>query len=198
MRIKLQKLHECYYRTEDGKLVSFQNCIQGKYKGKNFMCVYYENMQSGYMNPTELYFQEVLEVIHCHAESRNKLVLDEVEVSGRKLSRAEVFRNMARKTMFCLNAGTGYSGYTFDEQWNNWELPYFTKEVADSFCEEFSGLYCTEKNERLFYNELEDAYFVEDKEGNYEEVGHPTEIPTQDGRVKVYNFGFSCWCWEEK
>ena len=201
---------EWRYRTEDGTLVSFENCTIGTYQGKTFMCVYSESEKDGHKVVTEEYLKEVIKEIKFYDQPRlfhngTVRILEEVEVAEEKLNRAEVFYNMSRAAMFSIDGGKSFAGYTFNEHWSGWECPYFTKEVADEICKEYSFTYTFKKSDgmelhcRYYYDEKADAYFVQDdNEGcDAEKIGRSTEINTPDGRIKAYDFCYAGWRWDE-
>ena len=74
-------------------------------------------------------------------EDSSQEIVEEVEVAEKRLSRTDVFYNMARPAKFSIDLGKSYPGYTFNEHWNGWECPYFTKEVAEEICKDFSFTY---------------------------------------------------------
>lgn len=203
--IKLTRDSGWKYRTEDGVLVGFEECTIGKYKGKTFMGVYSESTtENGYPYICEEYLLEVKRQIRFHDVQRTfgdgyVRVLEEIEVDEKQLSRKDVFFNFARKTKFSIDESKSFEGYTFNQYWNGWDCPYFTKEVAMEVCDEFSYKYDDEEECRCFYDECTDTFYCEDWNNDYErqEIGHPTEINTEEGKIKVYNFGYACWIWSE-
>lgn len=211
MKIKLTRVPQDWlYRTEDGTLVGFAQCSLGKYSGKTFMCVYSETEENGHIVVTELYLQEVVKEIEFHDEPRlfhngTVRVLEEVEVADEHLSRVEVFFNMARAAKFSIDLGKSYPGYTFNEHWNGWECPYFTKEVADEICKDFSFTYSFTDSEgksqecRYYYKEESDTFYGFDDNTEYgeQEIGCPKEIQTPEGKKKVYDFSIAGWIWGE-
>ena len=140
--IKLTRDYGFGYRTQDGILVDFHKCTIGKYNGKLFMSVHSEGKtKDGYNCITEEYLLEVTKEIKYHDTLRNVRILEEIEVDETQLSRTEVFYDFARKTKFDIDGSKAFIGYTFNQYWNGWDCPYFTKKVADNVCKEFSYKY---------------------------------------------------------
>ena len=81
-------------------------------------------------------------------------------------------------------------GITFGFQWNGWECPFFTKEVAERVCQ----LNINEEVEYR-YDEEQDAFIIKftEWENDEEEVYHGYTI---DG-VKYYPIGNGFFHWEE-
>lgn len=202
MLIKLSRVEPWhkYYRTQDGVLVSFQMCTIGKYKGKVFMSVYSESVdENNIKNIREEYLMEVTKEIELHYNQRSVCILDLVEVSKEMLNRTEVFFNFARKGRFQIDEGKTHKGYTFEEYWNGWDCPLFTKRVALNICKEFTYNYDNAEQCRCFYDKETDKFYCEDYNNDYErqEIGTPTEINTDNGIIKVYDFGVAGWIWSE-
>lgn len=60
-----------------------------------------------------------------------------------------------RKTKFNMCDGKNiYEGYTYGNDWNGWECPYFTKEVADKMEQDHS--------DEIYYEKRLDAFIVVD------------------------------------
>lgn len=184
------------YRTQDGKLVSFEMCTIGKYNGKTFMSVYTESENSIH----EEYLLEVTNEIKYYDTPRKVRILEKVEVNEEHYNRTEVFFNCARKTSFSIDGEKSFKGYTFNRNWNGFECPYFTKEVSMEICKEFSFKYDETEECRCFYDKETDTFYCEDYNCDYErqEIGHPTEINTEHGKIKVYDFGYAGWVWFEE
>lgn len=198
------------YRTQDGTLVSFERCTIGKYKGKLFMRVWSEYTEyseilgkniDGFkeeyllMVTKEIRFNDQPRVMGCGTVR----ILQEIEVDETPLHSKDVFYNVARAAKFAIEDGTVYPGYTFNQYWNGWDCPYFTMKTAMEICKEFSYKYKEDEECRCFYDEETDTFYCEDYNNDYarEEIGHPTEINTPDGKLKVYDFGYAGWIWSE-
>lgn len=190
--IKIKQNHLGEYILEDGRMVSFEPCNLGLYKGKLFMV------------STDGKTQEVTNIIKYteipkfHTDDMVK-ILEEIEISDTSYSFTEVFFNMSREGQFFIGSSPVFSGYTFERKWNGFECPYFTKETFLKICQQFSYSYDEEGECRCFYDEMTDAFYCEDFQEDYrrERIGMPVEINTPAGRVKVYYFEGS-WTWEEK
>ena len=210
MIIKLTKEPDSWrYRTQYGTLVDFKRCTLGKYKGKLFMSVYSESKEYNEYLKKDIecfkteYLLEVTKEILFYDKlrsfgNRTIRILQEIEVDEKQYTYKEVFYNEARASKFAIEDGNVYPGFTFNQYWNGWECPYFTKETALEVCKEFSYEY-NEVSCKCFYDEETDTFYCEDYNNDYErqEIGTPTEINTPDGVVKVYNFGVAGWIWSE-
>lgn len=53
---------------------------------------------------------------------------------------------MARKSTFITENNVVYDGWTFDEDWNGFAVPYFEKEEADKICKDLNGKFVVNKN----------------------------------------------------
>lgn len=198
MKITLKQENGYEYRTQNDELVSFKECTLGKYKGRLFMFVYSESNDGKCIK--EEYLLEVVGQYRYFDKSNfvgngKVRILEEIEVDEHKYTQEEVFFNEARKTEFAIENGVVFEGYTFNQYWNGWDRPYFTKEIALEICKEFSS-----EGFRCYYDEKSDAFFSEDDDSmpNKEEIGTPTEINTPEGKIKAYDFGCAGWIWEEK
>lgn len=89
---------------------------------------------------------------------------------------------IARKTNFNADTEADYEGWTFDEDWNGFEVPYFEKDVADKITKDLNGTYDASK----------DCYKFEDEEDFSSQT-----INTTDGEKKVYCIGGYTWVWSE-
>lgn len=198
------------YRTQEGTLVSFEQCTIGKYKGKLFMRVwseyteYSEVLGKNIDGFKEEYLLKVTKEIRFYDKPKTMgggtvRVLQEIEVDETPLHSKDVFYNVARKAKFGIEDSASFTGYTFNQYWNGWDCPYFTKEIAMEVCKEFSYKYDEEIECRCFYDEATDTFYCEDDNTDYgkQEIGTPTEINTPDGKLKVYDFGVAGWIWSE-
>jgi len=198
------------YRTEDGTLVDFARCTLGRYAGKLYMRVFSERNENQRKIMSLEYLLEVTKEIKFYNQDKaygnyNVRILEIVEVDEKKLSYCDVFHNMARAALFSIDKGKSYSGYTFNERWNGWECPYFTKEVAEEICRDFSFTYTFSDSDgnkqecRYFYNEELDTFYGldENNECTEYEIGVPVVIQTPDGKKKVYDFSIAEWPWGE-
>lgn len=90
----------------------------------------------------------------------------------------------ATKGLFYLDAieGKEFSGYTFGDDWNGWETPYFEKPAANLIMEALGGTYKDGK------------YLFDDGYGGEEEYEKQT-IDTVDGPKDVYAIGAYSWTW---
>jgi hypothetical protein len=92
--------------------------------------------------------------------------------------------SVARKTKF-YTEDESYDGWTFDDEWNGFDVPYFEKAVADKIAKDCNGI----------YNEKDKTYVFPDE--NDEEFYKEQEIDTTDGKKVVYPIGAYAWTWTE-
>jgi hypothetical protein len=99
--------------------------------------------------------------------------------------------------MFRIDSAAGprfYEGYYNEETWNGWEVPYFTKEVAERIVSDLrdSG---DEAIENASIDWECNMLIINDDEDMMQEFSSLTA--EKDGQeVPVYSIGGRCWCWE--
>ena len=97
----------------------------------------------------------------------------------------------ARYSKFSLQSEQTFKGYTFDEEWNGFAVPYFeiteVSKISDMLLE---------NGYELLFIDGELTYIDED----YDEIEViPMEIiDTIDGVKSVYAVGARAWCWEDE
>ena len=101
-----------------------------------------------------------------------------------------------RKSMFAIEDGPEYIGYTTGEGWKVYESPYFEKEVVEQ-------IFIDTEDVVWGYNELQDYYTYHLLDHSIEDVNdlpvvHGTFIETIEGTKHVYQLGAGSWIWSEK
>ena len=101
-----------------------------------------------------------------------------------------------RKSMFAIEDGPEYVGYTTGEGWKVYESPYFEKEVVEQ-------IFIDTQDVVWGYNELQDYYTYHLLDHSIEDVNdlpvvRGTFIETIDGAKHVYQLGAGSWIWSEK
>lgn len=101
-----------------------------------------------------------------------------------------------RKSMFAIEEGPEYVGYTTGEGWKVYESPYFEKEVVEQ-------IFIDTEDVVWGYNELQDYYTYHLLDHSIEDVNdlpvvRGTFIETIEGTKHVYQLGAGAWIWSEK
>lgn len=126
---------------------------------------------------------------------REVYVADKIEIVKDNLEYKDIFFEMARKTKFAIEDGTEYEGFTYNRYWNGWDMPMFTKEVAEKILNELTNE--NEDWQANYDNELDTFTFkyIADESQTIEQ-GH--DILCDDGNVyHVYDIGAASWIWSE-
>ena len=98
-----------------------------------------------------------------------------------------------RASMFTIDEGPVFSGYTQDYYWNGWECPTFDRENTEKILAWVASTGC----ETLF-NEDEDAAVVIDPNNDGEaEVFEGYDISVDGETIHVYAVGAYSWIWDE-
>lgn len=100
-----------------------------------------------------------------------------------------------RKSMFTIEDGPEYVGYTTEEEWKVYACPYFEKEVIEQ-------IFIDIKDVVWGYNEREDYYTYHLLDHSIEDVNdlpvvRGTFIETIEGAKHVYQLGAGSWIWSE-
>ena len=101
-----------------------------------------------------------------------------------------------RKSVFAIEDGPEYVGYTTGEGWKVYESPYFEKEVIEQ-------IFIDTEDVVWGYNEIQDYYTYHLLDHSIEDVNdlpvvRGTFIETIDGAKHVYQLGAGSWIWSEK
>lgn len=99
-----------------------------------------------------------------------------------------------------------FEGFTYNELWNGWDYPYFTKEVAFKIIEKINvyekivGWYNEERN--TFYIVLDADKSIDYKNMSIEELNgiaetyEETKIVYNGKEIKVFDIGSGNWTWQ--
>ena len=98
-----------------------------------------------------------------------------------------------RKSLFYIDGGPIYTGYTNGDRWNGWATPYFTLDEAQRLQAdwnretEFPMLYDVSKDEfRVKYDGDDEPY-----------IWKGEDIQTVDGKLHLYGIGAYSHIWDE-
>ena len=97
-----------------------------------------------------------------------------------------------RKSVFYIDNGPAYIGYTNGDLWNGWATPYFTLEEAQKIQAEFSqGV-----NYPMLYDVTKDEFRIQyDDDEPY--IWKGEDIETVDGIKHLYGIGAYSHIWDE-
>ena len=101
-----------------------------------------------------------------------------------------------RKSMFAIEDGPEYVGYTTEEMWKVYACPYFEKEVIEQIFIDIDDVVWG-------YNEREDYFNYHLLDSSIENVNdlpvvQGTFIETIEGTKHVYQLGAGSWIWTDK
>jgi hypothetical protein len=100
---------------------------------------------------------------------------------------------MMRKSVFYIDGGPAYIGYTNGDRWNGWATPYFTYEEAQKLQAEFNqgdGL-------RMFYDCQADKFILQYDDDDEPYIWEGEDIQTVDGKLHLYGIGAYSHIWDE-
>lgn len=168
------------YTVDDMHNVEFKFCSLGKYKGKSFLVT-----SDGLVRETRILDSETGGITH------SVIIPKGIEYSEEILKYNDVFYDYARKFNFAIEDGEVFNGYTYNEHWNGWDVPYGTKEVVEKIIDVF-------ELEDIHYDSENDQYFCkmqdEDEQECFAEgIGI---CNTEDGFKHLYRLG-NGWVWDE-
>jgi hypothetical protein len=97
-----------------------------------------------------------------------------------------------RKSVFYIDGGSAYIGYTNGDRWNGWATPYFTLEEAQRVQADFSqGV-----DFPMLYDVNKDEFRVQyDDDEPY--IWKGEDIQTVDGKLHLYGIGAYSHIWDE-
>lgn len=110
--------------------------------------------------------------------------MDETEFF-RKFSKAEL-PPFLPATFSCDGFDIEVEGYTNQQRWNGWAMPYFPLASGQALMKELAD---------LRFDEVQDA-FVYSPEGSDVETFPSTIIRVLGRDLKVYPIGAGSWCWD--
>lgn len=99
-----------------------------------------------------------------------------------------------RKARFTWDDVDSFEGYTFDQTWNGFACPYFTREEGDAVL-----YYCIASGDEGHYDQQEDTFMVTyPPEAGGETDSFPGIDVEVDGKpMHLYPIGAWHWCWSE-
>lgn len=133
---------------------------------------------------------ELEEFVDAYLRAKKEKSIDaflEKAVNERRINMFENFKKPARRSAFAIDDEEGFPGWTFDEEWNGWDCPYFEKDAADKIAAKYKGSF----SDDAYTFQMED---MEDEPERYESL----MIDTEDGKKKVWAIGAYAWVWSEK
>ena len=103
---------------------------------------------------------------------------------------------LQEKAYFNIGSNEYYEGYYIkDNRWNGWARPYFEKNIADLFVNNFSTV-----NFEIVYDKYTDCYICKTLENGIvisTDIAEKKTINTKDGEKEVYDFGSIGWTWDD-
>lgn len=188
MRMTVARIENSYtYVNQDGVEMRFEECSIGKFKGKTFA------IHDGFVNEVEIVDYTDVRLMFGNSVR----IVREIDVIGETLPFKDVFLSFARHTRFYIDEAyeesDTFSGYTFNRYWNGWQMPMFTKEVAEEVCNKYcDGEYSTWK-----FDKERDAFVISKADDEENEVYEGFDIQTENGNIHVYDIGSGNWIWDE-
>lgn len=168
------------YHVDGMENVEFKHCSLGRHRGKEFMVT-----NDGKVREFRIITKEMGGFTHP------VVIPTEIEYAEEALVYDDVFYDLARKAKFAIEDGTVFEGYSYNEYWNGWFVPYGTKETVDAIAKEFEL-----KDAR--YDEKEDNfYYIQEDEHKEYVFGFGVGLcNTDDGLKHLYRLGDG-WIWSE-
>ncbi len=98
-----------------------------------------------------------------------------------------------RKSLFQINDGPIYMGYTSGARWNGWATPYFTLEEAQKLQAEFSE----GANSAMLYDVNKDEFRLQYENDDEPYIWEGEDIQTEDGIKHLYGIGAYSHIWDD-
>lgn len=98
-----------------------------------------------------------------------------------------------RKTLFQINDGPIYMGYTSGARWNGWATPYFTFEEAQKLQAEFNQ----DVASPMLYDVSKDAFVLKYDGDDVPYIWEGEDIVTEDGIKHLYGIGAYSHIWDD-
>ena len=106
-----------------------------------------------------------------------------------------------RRSRFMVEEATGpHEGYTRDETWNGWAVPYFDAEVAHHIVSDVAHLGVAAVDQgasSIRYDTERDAFVYRNPVSAEEVAWDATTIRMNGESFKAYPIGYCEWTWEE-
>ena len=100
----------------------------------------------------------------------------------------------AQASEFTIDGWGGtFKGFTFDDRWNGWACPYFTKEVAQAIVKQAQEHSNHTSCPTYFWED--DKVMEKDTDGTVYTMAHKTTILTEAGLTDVWPVGAYNWIW---
>lgn len=93
-----------------------------------------------------------------------------------------------RKSVFYIDGGPAYIGYTNGDRWNGWATPYFTYEEAEKIQTSMP---------RLLYDVNKDEFRIKYDGDDEPYIWKGEDIQTVDGKLHLYGIGAYSHIWDE-
>ena len=97
-----------------------------------------------------------------------------------------------RKSLFNIDGGQVYVGYTSGRLWNGWATPYFPLEEAKKIQAEWNDEY-----NPMTYDEVNDEFRIHYDGDDYDYIWKGEDIQTVDGKLHLYGIGAYSHIWDE-
>jgi hypothetical protein len=98
-----------------------------------------------------------------------------------------------RKSLFQIDDGPVYIGYTSGVRWNGWATPYFTYEEAQKLQAEINQC----EGMRMFYDCSADRFYWQHEDDDEPYIWEGEDIQTEDGIKHLYGIGAYSHIWDE-
>ena len=98
-----------------------------------------------------------------------------------------------RKTLFQINDGPIYMGYTSGARWNGWATPYFTFEESQKLQTEFNQ----DVESPMLYDVNKDAFILKYEDDDEPYIWEGEDIKTEDGIKHLYGIGAYSHIWDD-
>jgi hypothetical protein len=98
-----------------------------------------------------------------------------------------------RKTLFQINDGPIYMGYTSGARWNGWATPYFQLEEAQKLQAEWSQ----SEDLTIVYDVTKDAFVCKYEDDDQPYIWEGEDIQTEDGIKHLYGIGAYSHIWDD-
>lgn len=97
-----------------------------------------------------------------------------------------------RKSLFNIDGGQVYVGYTSGRLWNGWATPYFPLEEAFKIQAEWN-----DEDNPMTYDEVNDIFRIHYDGDDYDYIWRGEDIKTVDGIKHLYGIGAYSHIWDE-
>ncbi len=104
-----------------------------------------------------------------------------------------------KHTVFAINAGERFMGYTAGQHWNGWACPYFTKPEADRIMDMVNRTSPDIKQYFMRYDDDRDVYIYHDDNCDEAETFACEQyLDQKTGEIyELYAIGSWSWIWDD-